>query len=223
MDRRPLPSGYLAAALLALATVFAAGCTQLASTIAYVATGFDQPAEFAGLKGRVIVICQSKAGLEWRDNGASRDLARQMSILLREHLPKVKVVDQQKVAAWLDENPSNEFPGFPAAGKALNADMVVGVDMTSFSLDGGSGMRQGKATLSMKVFDLSKAKDEQIVFERRLIEAVYPPNMPIYYSEQSENTFRMNFVQNLADQIARNFYPHDPHGDICTDNMASRP
>jgi len=219
MDRRSGRWQFLAVAVLLTCVVLAVGgCREIATTVGYLVTGTNQPPEFAGLHNKkVVVVCRPLVGLQYRDAGAARDLALQVGKLLVKNDPKIKVVDQQKVSAWADENRWEEFP---AVGKALGADLVVGVDLTAFNLVDGPTLYRGRATLDVKVFDLSKERGQEVVFEKSLPQVSYPPNISIPFSDCSEPEFRHRFVLVLADQVARHFYAHDEYADVGMDSRA---
>ena len=214
MDRRRIGLGSLAAAMLAAAMLaLASGCVQLATTVAYSIKGTGTDVEFPGLKGKtVVVVCRPLASLQFGDVGASKAVANRVASLLKKNGSKIKVVSQQKVAEWTDENMWNEYPD---VGKALGADMVVGIDLTSFSTYQGPTLYQGKATASIKVFDLKD--DNKVVFEKDLPQTLYPPNIGIPIPEKSEADFRREFTAYLAGQIARHFYSYDSEDDFALD------
>ena len=214
MDPRRIGLGRLAAAMLAAAMLApAAGCAQLLTTGAYLIWGTGTDVDFSGLNGKkVVVVCRPLASLQFGDVGASKEVAKRVAELLQAKGSKIKVVSQQKVAEWMDENMWDEYPD---VGKALGADMVVGIDLTSFSTYQGPTLYQGKATASVKVFDL---KDEnKVVYEKDLPQITYPPNTPIPIPDKSEADFRREFTAVLAGQIARHFYSYDSEDDFAVD------
>ena len=185
--------------------------------MAYLTIGTDEAAEFPGLKGKkVVVVCRPLAGLQYRDSVAAREVATQVSLLLKNRVPKITVVDQQKVAEWTDEN---MWDTYPEVGKALDADVVVGIELTSFSTYQGPTLYQGKATASIEVFDLKD--DNKKVYNNDMDQVLYPPNVGIPISaEKSEADFRREFVRVVADRIARHFYSYDRHDDVAVDARA---
>jgi len=86
--------------------------------------------------------------------------------------------------------------------------------LESFSIFQGQTVYQGKAIVALKVYD---CHTKELVFERRPPQVVYPPNSPRSTGEQQESDFRREYVHVLADQLARHFYPHDPHADLALD------
>ncbi len=126
------------------------------------------------------------------------------------------MIDQRKVNKWTDENTWDEYR---EVGKAMKADMVVGIDLESFGLYEGQTLYQGKADATVRVYN---CHDGKMVFEKILPQSVYPPNSGVPTSDRREPEFRREFVAVLADQIARHFYAHDPHADLAQDAMALR-
>ena len=211
MDRCSWRYGYLAAAvMIVLAGLSAAGCSGLRG-LGYLIKGNDVDADFPGLKEKkVVVVCRPLVSLQYRNAGAARELAQQIGSYLEANVPKIKVVDQQEVGAWMDENSWEEFS---EVGKAMKADMVVGVDLTSFSVLNGQTLYQGRANVSFKVYDCEKKK---VVYEKTLPQCVYPPNISMP-ADKPENDFRSEFIRVVASQISRHFYVHDEHADIGLD------
>lgn len=217
MDRfRSNPLGIISAlAVLAMSLATVAGCNVLATAM-YVIEGTNTKADFDGLKGKTVaVVCRPVTSLHFRDSSVSRDLAKQVSLLLEKHVPKVKLIDQRDVFEWADENNWEEYVEI---GKALKADMVVALDLEEFSLYQGQTLYQGKANMKLLVYDVSKGKTP--VFERNLPQAVYPPNSAIPAGEKPEAQFRRQFVLYLSQTIARYFYDHDSTVDFANDSTA---
>jgi hypothetical protein len=217
MDRLSLRYGYLAIVLaLAAGILSSGGCQGLLTTVMYIAKGNNLPPEYDGLWGKkVVVVCRPLADLKYRDTSVAKDLARQLGLLLHNNIRKIEVIDQRKVVQWTDENMWDEYTEI---GEALEAEMVVGVDLQDFTIYQGQTLYQGKANVVLRVYDCTAGG--QPVFEKELPQTVYPPNTGIPTSEKPEAGFRREFVRLLADQIGRHFYPHDPHADYALDAMA---
>jgi hypothetical protein len=196
----------------------AIGCQSALFTAMYLFKGLDVDPDFKDLKGKkVAVVCRPIASLTYSNPNVGRELAEGINLLLQQQVPKIKMIDQRKIAKWIDEN---TFEEYPEVGKAMKADMVVAVDIESFSLFQGQTLFQGKANATVRVFDCSKTGKGKEVFRKSIPQAVYPPNMPIPASERTEAEFRREFTMELANQIARHFYAHDPHADLAKDAQA---
>ena len=200
---------------LALSAVMAlgGGCTNLLFTAAYLIKGNDAPAECTKLSDkRVAVVCRPVVALQYNNARVDQDLASEISSLLQKNVKKIKVIDHRKVAEWMDENTWDEYV---EVGKALGADMVVGVDLEFFDLRQSQTLYQGRANAQVKVVD---CKTKEVVFKKRLPQTIYPPNRVVQASDMEEHQFRREFVHVLADQIGRSFYPHDRYADFALDS-----
>jgi hypothetical protein len=220
MNRPSTRYGMVALLMLALAaaTLPATGCRSALATAMFLIKGTDVPPDYPGLKDKkVAVVCRPLVQLQYRNANVARDLAQQITLLLQAQVPKIHTVDQRKIAKWTDENTWEEYP---EVGKAMKADLVVGVDLEGFTLLQGQTLYQGKANATVRVYDCHQ--NGKLVFEKIIPQAVYPPNTGIPTSDRQEAEFRREFVGVLADQIARHFYAHDPHADFAQDAAALR-
>ena len=75
------------------------------------------------------------ASLLWSCNTATqarrRELAQLVGMNLERNIRRAEVIGQQEVARWIDEN---ELLECPELGKALDADIVIGIDLEDFRL-----------------------------------------------------------------------------------------
>ena len=200
---------------LRLTAALVAGCQGALFTALYVLRGNDIPAECKALREKkVAVVCRPVVELQYRNARADQDLASQVAVLLKKNVPKIKVIDQRKVSQWIDENSWEEYS---QVGKAVGADLVVGIDLERFDLHKGQTLFQGRANTTIKVYDCQTG---DLVFEKRLPQSVYPPNREVSALDKQEGEFRREFLSILADQIARHFYDHDPYADIALDSKS---
>ncbi len=123
MDRLRTRTLLAGTAWMALVLSVAGGCSVL-PFIAYLYQGLATPAEYDGLKGkRVAVICRPVASLQYQSSSVSRELSLAVASLLEQNVKHIKLVDQDEVDKWEDEN---NWDNYIQIGKALKADMVVG-------------------------------------------------------------------------------------------------
>lgn len=218
MDRPPVRSGIALVLLVMTAVLPALGCRSVLTTAMYLWKGTDVDPDFAGLKGKkVAVVCRPLVNLQYRNANIARDLSKQITLLLQKRVPKILTIDQRKVLKWTDENTWEEYP---EVGKAMKADMVVGIDLEGFSLFQGQTLYQGKANAMIRVYDCKNGG--KLVFEKILPQCVYPPNSAVPTSDRLEAEFRREFEAVLADQIARHFYAHDRFADVALDAAVLR-
>ena len=141
------------------------------------------------------------ASRHYANSNVGRELGQHISLLLQEKAPKIKVIDQRKIARWADENKWKEFP---EVAKAMKADMVVGVDLESSVCPGANTLSGQGQRLDPR---LRLQEERQGGTHKSIPQCIYPPNGAIATSERTEPDFRSEFVGILADQIARYFFP----------------
>jgi uncharacterized protein YbjQ (UPF0145 family) len=218
MHRFPIRFTIAAVLLVAVILALSGGCRSAIATALYFFKGNDVAPEYPALKGKkTAVVCRMTGNLNYADADLGRDLVRQISKLLQERVPKIKVIDAQKVNKWCDENTWEEYA---EVGKALKADAVVGVELEKFGIYQAQTLYQGKANAVVRVYDCKDGG--KVLFEKVLPQTLYPPNAYIQTSDVQESEFHREFVGVLADQIARHFYAHDPYADLGQDNSALR-
>ena len=132
-------------------------------------------------------------------------------MLLRK-VRKIDLVDDREVSQWTDEH---QWQKFTDVGKAMKADMVVGVELERFSLQQGPTLFQGNAAFRVEVHDMTNGG--RIVYEKTVPRLLYPPETPIPSAERSEAEFRRLFINVLAERIARHFYAHNSIEDFDKD------
>jgi hypothetical protein len=204
--------------IVPITLITSGGCRSAMATAMYFIKGNEVDPDYAGLKGKTVaVVCRSPADLSYTNASVGRDIAQQMTTLIRERVPKVKVIESQKVTKWCDENTWEEYS---EVGKALKADLVIGVELNKFSIYQAQTLYQGKANATVRVYDCKDGG--KLVFEKILPQTVYPPNTFIQTSEVQETEFRREFIGVLADQVARHFYAHDAYADLGQDGSALR-
>lgn len=219
MDRSRFPVVMVLVGGLLLGSTLAtlSGCAANAlATAWWVVKGTNTTAEFDGLKGkRVAVVCRPPASLHYSTTSSARELGSEVSRLLRANVKKIDMIDPREVAKWTDSNTWNE----PAEiGAALDADMVVSLELEDFRLYEGQTLYRGKATVSIRVFDLSK--DDSLVFDKLPDQIIYPLTTGIPTTDKQESYFRREFIRSIADQVARTFYDYDSKDYFAPDSKA---
>jgi hypothetical protein len=195
------------------------GCSGLLPTLAILIKGTDVDPEFGGLKEKkVAVVCRSLTDLKYQDSRVAKDLARAIAVRLKTNVSKIKLVDMRKVERWTDEHNWGEFI---EVGKGVGAEMLVGIDLEHFEMYSGQTLYQGKASLTVHVYNLkpdpkakakNKDKDEERspddpVFEKSLPQITWPANNVIPTSEKPESQFRHEFIEAIAGKVGFCFYP----------------
>lgn len=192
---------------------FSGGCSMIL-TAAYLISPEDVPAEYTGLRGKhVAIVCKPVVELEFTDAGTARELAERIGANLRENIRGVKVISQQEVSRWLDEN---AWVDYPTLGKAVDADLVIGIDLDHFSLHEGSTLYRGRTTTQMRVYDVT---DGAVVFDKRMDDFVFPADSAIPTADQSEQQFRALFLRILAGRLSRCFHAYESRAHFAEENL----
>ncbi|HEY2760994.1 MAG TPA: hypothetical protein VGI75_09625 [Pirellulales bacterium] len=198
--------------LLALAVISPAGCGWL-SLMMYNMNPDDTPADFKDLiDKKVVVVCRPVVELQFADSSVPRDLTHEVSSRMSAKIHKIHLVDDNDVSQWTDEHAWQKFTD---VGKAMKADMVVGIELERFTLQQGPTLLQGNAAYRVMVYDMTDGG--RVVYEKTVPRLLFPPNTPVPSAEKSEADFRRQFIGVLAEQIGRHFYPHDSLDDFATD------
>ena len=192
--------------------VGAGGCAML-QTALIVVKGTDHPAEFKELSGkRVAVVVRPRDTFQYASVTAGQDIARGVGLLLRKNVRKIEIIDQRRIHDWTDKH---DWDDFVDIGEALDADIVVGVDLDRYSISRGSTLHQGQAVVHVSVFDLAEA-DGAVVFEKDWPDVTFPKSA-VPASSMSERSFHAKFVSVLCHKIATLFYKHDGTFDFAND------
>lgn len=214
MERRASLKAVALLAIFLAPTLFAAGCANWIAGAMWLVKGTNRSAECTALKGqRVVVVCRPPVEMEFSDGAVGgRELAVAVGELLDTNVRKIEVVDHRDVDDWTDEHTWQEYT---EVGEALDADMMVGIDLTKFNIYAGQTLYQGTAEISLTVYDMKN--DGKIVYER-MLQVTYPPHTPKPRESKSAPAFRREFVAVLAREVGKLFYDYDSFEDYAIDS-----
>jgi hypothetical protein len=172
-----------------------------------------KPKEFGGLEGkRVAVVCLDANSLGG-PSGEADALALAVTSKLKHNVKKVQMVRPEEIANWMDGQGS-DLTDYRDIGRGVKADMVVGIDLVSFSLHEGQTLLKGKARVSVKVYDM--AQGGEVVYDSPTKEISWPESGARHVTEDEHN-FKLNFLNTLADKIAHKFYDYEMLNDFALD------
>lgn len=217
MRRLPLSTTQIAIVLLA-ATVTASqtgcGVVGLMAQVSYWIYGDKVAAQTHCLENkRVAVVCLDPGSLKGPGSEAAA-LAKAISNAIAYNVEGADVVRQQEINDWIDTH-DQDLTDFRDVGRGVKADMVVGVDLESFSLHEGQTLLKGRASVAVKVFDMTQ--NGKVVYETPSREITFPKNGARHVTE-SEVNFRTIFLHTLAQKVARDFYAYDRLEDYGSDS-----
>lgn len=202
-----------AAAMLIVASLLATSGCGIASQMAYWIYGSKIDAKFDGLEGkRVAVVCLDANSLKGPGSEADA-IARQVSIMLGYNVADIHMVRQTEIGDWLD-NHEQDLADYRDIGRGVKADMVVGIDLESFSIHEGQTLLKGRARVGAKVYDMTR--NGEVAYESPPHEIRWPETGARHVTENEAN-FRTVFIHTLAQKIAKDFYAYDKVDDYGLD------
>lgn len=202
----------LAAGLLTLP-----GCVGFLAQMIYTFKGHEVQPDFDGLNGkRVAVVCVSDASAYGPDT-LTYTVSQAVGILLANGLDEnSQVIAPSRIEAWIDDNGWNETE-YVELGKGVEADMVVAIEIASYSLKEGSTLFKGQSDVTVTVYDIEK--DGQVPYSSTPNHFVFPRNgRPAI--QTSEREFEAFYLSRLTTMIANHFIAHDKLETFAEDGAA---
>lgn len=205
---RKFATGFLVAAML----LCTSGCVTFMANMVKVIKGTDAPAEFDKFKDKkVAVIVSTPTGLNKDASGII--MSTYVHALLATNVHKVKMVNQDEVNRIISDLPANQSD-LSVIGNRLNADYVLAIDIANLKLKDGQTLYKGSSTTEMAVYEVANGSSP--VFSKSLPDFVFPQTgVPI--TDTDEATFQRFYLRQVAQRIARTFYPYDPTVDVAVD------
>jgi hypothetical protein len=172
------------------------------------------PAKFTDLAAKRVAVITVSGSSSFGPTSAAELVARTVERKLRENVKKIKLVDSQEIADWMDHNDWNQID-YQEVGEAVGADLVIAIDLQSFSLYDGKTLYRGKCDTSITVYDVKNRG--AILFEEAPPQIIFPVSAGLHTTDASESEFRRWFIEYVGERLARNFYPYDPALDFGND------
>ena len=190
------------------------GCGEHLGLLNYWMNGVDfTSARFPGLEGkRVAVVCLDGNSLQGPGSDAD-DLAASVARNLGYKVPDVHMVRPSEIADWIDSQ-DQDLSDYREVGRGVKADMVVGIDLHSFSIHEGQTLLKGRSKVGVKVFDMTKGGE--VVYDAPAKEIAWPETGARHVTENEDN-FRTAYIAILANKIARDFYSYEAIEDVALD------
>ena len=190
------------------------GCGSHLGLLNYWMNGVDfRQAAFPGLEGkRVAVVCLDGNSLHGPGSEAD-DLAKAVARNLGYKVPDIQMVRHSEIADWIDSQ-DQDLSDYREVGRGVKADMVVGIDLHSFSIHEGQTLLKGRSKVAVKVFDMTHGGE--VVYEAPAKEIAWPETGARHVTE-NEDVFRLSYIAILANKVARDFYSYEAIEDVALD------
>lgn len=190
------------------------GCVGSTATLLYWLRGAKVEAEFDGLEDkRVAVVCVSDAS-SYGQNTSAEALARFLELSLRSNVQGIDVVRQDDVLDWIDNNDWDQID-FSQIGRGVEAEMLLAVEVSGYSLTNGKTLYQGRADITVSVYDIGD--DARLVFRKTLPQYEYPKNGGQPATDTTRGRFEEKFLYMLSEKIANYFYDYEMITDFSQD------
>ena len=201
---RCLCAGLMAAVLIGPSS----GCS-IAGAVMYFIKGNKIEARCTALEGkRVAVVCVSGAGTGPISEGET--LANRVGLLLTQNVKKIDVVSSKEVSDWRDQNNWDQID-YKSIGRGVKADMVLAIDLETFSIHDDKTLLRGRAKIKSAVYDMTNKG--QLVFSDGPKEFIFPEHGAQHVIENELN-FKRIYLDRLAKDIATKFYAYDKIDDF---------
>lgn len=172
----------------------------------------------------VLVLCYAPTELKWDNEAVDEELARMVAGQLSRN--KIKVIDPDRVKAWLDKHPDWDKPS--EVGAAFGVDYVVYIDLHQYGLfeENSNSLYRGRADLIVSVIkmdevdkkdrldeDVIATRDGESVYSKNVVSR-YPEATPVSADQYPYASFKKMYLLRLSDQIGQLFYESYAGDDI---------
>ncbi len=179
--------------------------------------GHKIEARYSGLKGkRVAVVCVMNSS-SYGDGEASMLLADRVGTILQQKVDGITVVSPDEVADWMDTNNWDES-NFVDIGRGVKADMVVAIDIDTYSIHESTTLLKGRSRSTTRVYDMGQ--EGKVVFRMEGVEHTFPTTHAMSVLATNWRTFERTYLQVLAEHIAKNFYDYNLADEFALDGAA---
>ncbi len=160
---------------------------------------------------RVAVVCYASDELKYQFDNIDHIIASRLSKQLASK--KIDVVPYDEILTWLKENP--DWDTAVEVGADFDVNYVIYVDVSAFSLyeRDSNTLFRGRCDAIVSVYEMETDGDGKRIFSREM-NSIHPLQVPRSASDISYDTFRMEYIWRLSDEIGRLFYPYLNGDDI---------
>jgi len=160
---------------------------------------------------RVAIVCFAKDELKYQFDNIDHIIASRLTNQLASK--KIDVVPYDEVRTWLKDNP--DWDTAIEIGAEFDVNFVIHVDVSAFSLyeRDSNTLYRGRCDAIVSVYEMETDGDGKRIFSRD-VNSIFPLQVPRSAADVSYDTFRMEYIWRLSDEIGRLFYPYLNGDDI---------
>ena len=160
---------------------------------------------------KVVVLCYAPKEVKFDFDNVDRELTTYVSHRLKEN--KIKVIDPDAVAAWLDEH-ADDWDKPEELGRDLEADFVIFLEVSEFSLyeEHSNTLSRGRSQILISTYQMENGEGNEI-YSKELM-SKFPTLQAESTSDRSYYDFKRMYLSRLSDEIGRHFYSYYTGDDI---------
>ena len=164
-------------------------------------------------KGVVVAVhCFADKTVLLDHSRVDRELARFVSARLHKH--EIKVIQPDLVQRWIDQNP--EYSGPEEIGLGVGATHVIQIDVPQFTIfeENSQDLYRGRSEVTVTVYEIDKENETgEPIYDKKLISR-FPLATPRSAQEVSRQTFLVQYLTRLSEEVGRLFYEHYTGDDM---------
>jgi hypothetical protein len=168
--------------------------------------------KMSGKNKTVLVLCYADKHLKWDNDALDYEIAKHLAYQLNAH--KIRVIDPDRVQAWLDKN--DKWEKASDVGAEFQVDYVIAIDIKDYSLyeERSHDLYRGRADAIVNVHKMEKDKKRGEVIYNKEIAYRFPTRGPVSVYEYSFGNFKKLFLSALSNAIGELFYESYAGDDI---------
>lgn len=166
----------------------------------------------SGKNKTVLVLCYADKELKWDNDALDYEVSKHVAYQLNAH--KIKVIDPDRVQAWLDKN--DKWDKASDVGAEFKVDYVVAIDLKQYSLfeERSDQLYRGRADAIINVHKMDKDKKSADVIYSKELAYRYPTKGPVSVYEYPYSTFKKLYLSSLSNAVGVLFYESYAGDDI---------
>jgi hypothetical protein len=179
----------------------------------YVIKGHKTKAVYRGLEEKkVAVICNTDAK-SYGPDALTDTLNNTIGLKLKQNVRKIEIIPSSTIKAWLDSNDWDQA-NYAALGKGVGADMIVAVDVGSYTIHEGLTLYKGQADLTISVYNV--AEGGKVEFSKGPERYEFPKSgRPA--TQTNDRQFEAVYLAKVTDTVSKLFYDHDALDNVADD------
>ncbi|MEZ6066782.1 MAG: hypothetical protein R3B90_13995 [Planctomycetaceae bacterium] len=157
-----------------------------------------------GTDAKVAVVCYVDPDVRLKYSKIDVELSAYVAGLMK--INKINIIEPDYVRAWIDTHPDWETA--EEVGRAMEADYVIELELVDFGLyePHSATLFRGNATCYVKAYQIPETGSAQQLYSRD-VDFMFPTKIPRPTTDQTELSFKREYLSRLGEEIGFLFYP----------------